>query len=182
MMTKTGKVAMIGGPDVPSIRSTFKAFRAGAEKARPGVLMIETFTGQDADVAAAKQATLAAIGQGADFVIHQANAAAQGVFDACKEKGVAAFGANLDQNDNPSGVVLGSAVINAEPAFLGLAKSVKEGKYQGGIEVYGMKQGAIDFVWNPSLASKAPAMVQEMVERLKGDITSGKLSVPMDQF
>ncbi|MCW5938608.1 MAG: BMP family protein [Fimbriimonadaceae bacterium] len=182
MMTKTGKVAMIGGPDVPSIRSTFKAFRAGAERAKPGVQVIETFTGKDADVAAAKQATLAAIGQGADFVVHQANAAAQGVFDACKEKGVAAFGANLDQNDNASGVVLGSAVINAEPAFLGLAKSVKEGTYQGGIEVYGMKQGAIDFVWNPNLASKVPAMVQEMVERLKGDITSGKLSVPMDQF
>jgi basic membrane lipoprotein Med (substrate-binding protein (PBP1-ABC) superfamily) len=181
-LTKTGTVAMIGGPDVPSIRSTFKAFRAGVEKARPGAKVIESFTGQDADVAAAKQATLAAIGQGADQVIHQANAAAQGVFDACKERGVTAYGANLDQNDNPSGVVLASAVINAEPAFLGLAKSVREGTYQGGVETYGMKQGAIGFEWNPAKAGKVPAMVQEMVERTKAEIENGRLAVPMDQF
>ena len=88
LMSKSGKVAMIGGPDVPSIRSTFKAFRAGAEAAKPGVVVIETFTGKNDDIAAANLATLKAIEQGADYVIHQANAAAQGVFDACKEKGV----------------------------------------------------------------------------------------------
>src|SRR5207302_1792090 len=92
-MSKTGKAAMIGGDDVPSIRSTFKGFSAGFLAARPNGQVIEVFTGNGQDVAAAKQATLNAIGQGADFVIHQANAAAQGVFDACKDKGVYAFGA-----------------------------------------------------------------------------------------
>ena len=181
-MTKTGTVAMIGGPNVPSIVSTFKAFRAGAEAAKPGIKVIETFTGSNDDVAAAKKATETAIGQGADFVIHQANAGAQGVFNACKEKGVYAFGANEDQNANPSGVVIASAIIVARPAFVNLAKEVKEGRYKGHVELMGMEDGAIEFVFNPDLSSKVPADVIAKVEDARTDIKVGKLVVPKDEF
>lgn len=179
-LTKTGTVAMIGGPDVPSIRSTFKAFRAGAEAARPGVKVIETFTGSNDDVAKAKQATAAAIGLGADFVIHQANAAAQGVFDACKEGKAMAFGANSDQNDNPSGVVLASAVIVAEPAFVALAKRVKDGQYSGGIETMRMVDGAIAYVWGSAM--DVPQAVKDKIAAAQKAIESGELAVPFDKF
>ncbi|MBL8047873.1 MAG: BMP family protein [Chthonomonas sp.] len=181
-MTKSGKVAMIGGPDVPSIRSTFKGFRAGALAANPNVKVIETFTGKESDVAAAKLATTAALAEGADFVIHQANAAAQGVFDACKEKGAFAFGANSDQNSNASGVVIGSALINAKPAFVALAREVKEGKYGGGIKLMGIDIGAIDFVWNPALDAKVPAELKEKVKTLADDLRTGKILAPKDEF
>lgn len=181
-MTKTNKVAMIGGDKVPSIESTFKAFEAGAKAANPKVQVITIFTLKDQDVAAAKNATLSAIGQGADFVIHQANAAAQGVFDACKEKGVYAFGSNLDQNDNPSGVVIASATIVAGPAFVDLAKQVKAGTYKGSVLLMGMDKGAIDFVINPKLKDKVPADVQKMLADDQAKIKSGTLVVPKDEF
>ncbi|MBV6458778.1 MAG: Purine-binding protein [Fimbriimonadaceae bacterium] len=181
-LSKTGTLAMIGGPDVPSIRSTFKAFKAGAEVAKPGVKVIETFTGKNEDIAAAKRATLAAIAEGADMVIHQANAAAQGVFDACKEQGVTAFGANLDQNGNPSGVVIASAVIKAGPAFTKLARDVKDGVYKGSIVLMGMDQGAIDFVIDPAKETKIPTDVLEYVLNLKREIREGKFNVPKDEF
>jgi len=181
-MSKTKKLAMIGGPDVPSIRSTFKAFEAGAKATDPSVQVIETFTNDGQDVAKAKQATLAAIGQGADFVIHQANAAAQGVFDACKEKGVYAFGSNLDQNDNPSGIVLASAEIVAKPAFEELAKRVQAGTYQGEVTTVGMSKGAVRFTFNPKLADKVPPEVWSQIDSLTIGIIHGSVKVPMDQF
>jgi len=181
-LSKTGTLAMIGGPDVPSIRSTFKAFKAGAEAAKPGIKVIETFTGKNEDIAAAKQATLTAIAEGADMVIHQANAAAQGVFDACKEKGATAFGANLDQNANPSGVVIASAVIKAGPAFVRLARDVKDGVYKGSIVLMGMRDGAIDFVVDPTKETGIPTDVLESVMNLKKQIREGKLVVPKDEF
>ena len=181
-MTKTNKVAMIGGDNVPSIESTFKAFEAGAKAANPKVQFVKDYTGDGQDIAKAKQATLAAINEGADFVIHQANAAAPGVFDACKEKGVYAFGANLNQNDNPSGVVIGSAVIIAGPAFLDLAKQVKDGTYKGSILLMGMDKGAIDFVLNPKLKDKVPADVQKMLADDAAKIKSGTITVPKDEF
>ncbi|MCC7433721.1 MAG: BMP family protein [Methanoregulaceae archaeon] len=182
LSSKSGKVATIGGDDVPSIRSTFKAFKAGAEAAKPGITVIEVFTGSGQDIAKAKQATLGAISEGADFVIHQANAAAQGVFDACKERGVWAFGANLNQNDNPSGVVVASATIVAGPAFLNLAKSVKDGTFKGGIALMGMDQGAIDFVVNPALQDKLSPEVVTAVEETRAKILSGELTVAKDEF
>lgn len=181
-MSKTHKLAMIGGDNVPSIESTFKAFEAGAKAVDPKVQVIKIYTLSGSDVAKAKEATLKAIDQGADFVIHQANAAAQGVFDACKERGVYAFGANLDQNDNPSGAVIASAVIVAGPAFVDLAKQVKAGTYKGSILLMGMDKGAIDFVLNPKLKDKVPADVQKAIADDMAKIKSGQLTVPKDEF
>jgi basic membrane protein A len=181
-MDKTGKVAMIGGDKVPSIQSTFDAFKAGAMAGNPKIQVIQIYTGNGSDVAAAKAATENAISQGADFVIHQANAAAQGVFDACKEKNVYAFGANADQNGNSSGIVIGSAVIVARPAFLALAKSVKAGTYTGSVQNFGMKDGAIGFILNPTLLSKVPPDVQKLLDTTATKIKSGELKVPEATF
>ncbi|MER3496407.1 MAG: BMP family ABC transporter substrate-binding protein, partial [Armatimonadota bacterium] len=182
LLSKSHTVGMIGGPDVPSIRSTFKAFRAGAVATDPNVKVIETFTGKDNDVAAAKQASESAIAMGADLLIHQANAAAQGVFDAAKEHKIFAFGANLNQNDNPSGVVVASATINAQPAFLDLAKRVKEGSFNGSVVLMSMNSGAIDFVFNPKLSDRVPASVRSRIEGLKAEILAGRLVVAKDKF
>jgi basic membrane lipoprotein Med (substrate-binding protein (PBP1-ABC) superfamily) len=181
-MSKTGKAAMIGGDKVPSIESTFKGFEAGFKAARPDGTVITIFTGNGKDPAQAKQATLNAIGQGADFVIHQANAAAQGVFDACKEKNVYAFGANMNQNDNASGMVIASAIIVAKPAFLDLAKRVKDHTYKGEISLMGMDKGAIEFILNPKLKDKVPADIQAKLDKVAADIKSGTLQVPKLEF
>ncbi len=180
-MSNTRVVGMIGGDDVPSIRSTFKAFKAGAEAAVPDVRVLEIFTGNGQDQAAAKKAALSAIDQGADVLIHQANSAARGVFQACEEKGVYAFGANLDQNaESPQ--ILASAVIVAKPAFLALAKSVKDGSYKGGIALKGMADGAIEFKINPKLEAKIPPDVMKLVVDIAAQIKEGKLTVPKDEF
>lgn len=176
-----GTVAMIGGDDVPSIRSTFKGFKAGAEAAHPGIRVIEIFTGNGQDQAAAHKAALSAIDQGADFLIHQANNAAKGVFQACEEKGVYAFGANLDQNSTSSAVIA-SAVIAAKPAFLSLAKEVQSGTYKGGIALKGMADGAIEFKINPTLQNKIPADVIKQISEVAIGIREGKIIVPKDEF
>ncbi len=181
-MSKTGVIGMVGGPNVPSIESTFEAFEAGAKSVRSDIKVRKSYTGKNDDVAAAKQATLAQIAEGADFIIHQANAAGQGVFNACKEKNVYAFGSNADQNSNESGVVIASAVIKAKPAFIALAKEVQAGTYKGSVKTMNWKDGTIDFVINPALSSKVPAEVQKLVSDLAEKIKKGEVSVPMLKF
>jgi basic membrane lipoprotein Med (substrate-binding protein (PBP1-ABC) superfamily) len=116
------------------------------------------------------------------MVIHQANDRAQGVFDACKEKGVYAFGANLDQSSNPSGVVIASAYIVAMPAYVQLAQEVKNGTYKGTITLKGMSDGVIAFGLNPKLADKVPAAVSQKLDELTRQILDGSLVVPKDEF
>lgn len=180
-MTKTNTVAMVGGPEVESIKSTFRAFAEGARSVNPSVVVIEKFTGKENDVAAAKQLTLQVIAERADFVIHQTNAAAPGVFQACEEKDVYCFGSNLNQND-ASPKVIASAVIVAEPAFLELARQVKNGEYSGQIQLMGMEEGAIAFRVNPKLASDIPQNIRQRIDQATLRIISGDLIVPKDEF
>lgn len=181
-LSKSNVVAMIGGPKVPSIGSTFKAFRAGAQSAGRGTRVIEIFTGQEKDVAAARRATLQAIDQGADFVIHQVNAGAPGVFAACKEKGVKAIGSNLNQNGDPTKAVVASAVILSRSAFVNLAQKVRDSEYTGAITAVGMKEDAVDFVIDPKFEEAMPPELAADLKAKKKAIQLGQLDVPKDKF
>lgn len=180
MTSKSGKVGTVAIQGIPSIDSTLKAFVAGAKAAKPEIEVKEVKLASDRDVASARQATLAMLESGVDVVIHQANNAASGVFTACKERGAKAIGANANQNNDPSGAVVASAIILAEPAFLDLATRVKEGGYKGAIELYGMEKGAIDFVLaeNSGVSPETVDAIKALVE----DIKSGKVDVPRDTF
>lgn len=179
--SKTGAVAVIGGPDVPSIRSTFKAFEAGAKQANPAIRVITKFTGKNDDVAAAKQATLQAIAEGADYLIHQTNSAVKGFFSACEEKNVWGFGANENQNDM-SPRCLASAIIKAEGPFVELARQVQAGKYRGKIELVGMADQAVDFVVNPKNAGEITAEARALVDKVQTAMIVGDFKAPKDDF
>ncbi len=183
LQTRTGIVGSVSVQNYPSIVSTLKAFEAGAKAANPGLKVIPpVYFGTEGDVTGAKQATEKLIAAGADIIIHQANGAAQGVFDACKEKSALALGSNADQNSNASGVVLASATIVAKPAFLELAKEVKANQFSGKVVKFGMDKGAIDFVLNPKLSVRISLSTQQKLKALIDDIKSGKVKVPEDSF
>ncbi len=182
-MTRTGRVGMIGGIDLPSIRSTFLAFRAGVLAERPDASVREVFIGNFDDTAAAREAALALIEQGADFLIHQANDAGRGVFQAVSERAAAgapvwAFGTNRDQSAMAPDVVLASAVLDLPGAFVLVARRVQEGSFHAEPMRLGMAQGIVRFALNPALVSRIPAPVQERLATLEDRIRSGTLEVP----
>lgn len=180
-MSRTAKAGMVGGVELPSIRSTFLAFEAGLKAGNPGAKATAVFTGSFEDVAGAKTAALALVDEGNDFLFHNANAAALGVFAAATERGVYAFGANRDQNSlSPS--VIASAVIDLPRAFLEAARRAKEGRFDGQPIRYGFASGVVSFVWNPALLGRVPAPVVDEVERTRERIVSGALVVPRGDF
>jgi len=180
-MTKTGTVGMIGGPDVPSIRSTFEAFAAGAKSVNPGVKVVTKFTGKNDDVAAAQQATLQAIDEGADYLIHQTNSGVSGFVKACEERKVWCFGANEDQN-MMSAQMVGSAIIDVEKPFVDLAKLVKAGRYKGEVQLVGMEEGAVEFVMNPvNVALVDPEFKKELTTK-QLDMMEGRFETPKAEF
>lgn len=181
-MSKSGKVGWVALGNIPSIDSTLAAFEAGAKAAKPDVEVKKQYIQDDKDVASAQRATEELANAGVDFVIHQANNAAQGVFNAAKAKGILAIGANWNQNDNPSGSVVASAVIISEPAFVAVAREVKEKKFQGRVVMMGMKDGVIEFVLNPTFEAKVPEQLRQKLREATESIKHGDLVVPMAKF
>jgi basic membrane protein A len=180
-MTKTGKAGMVGGIELPSIRSTFLAFGAGMKAVNPAADVRTVFTGSFEDVAAAKAAALALADQGCDFLFKKADAAALGVFAAAAERKIWAFGSNRDQN-GLSSAVLASAVLDIPRAFVETARRVKEGRFDGTPLRYGLASGVVSFVFSPANVRDVPLAVQEEVDATRRRIETGALVVPRGNF
>lgn len=180
--SKTGKAGVVGGINLPSIASTFLAFKAGAQSVNPKFEVKEVYTGNFDDVGAAKLATLSLINAGCDFMFHQANEAGRGVFQACSERNVRCFGSNRNQNDLAPGVIVASAVLDVPAAFVRIATLVRDKKFVPQVQWLGMREGIVSLAWNDKLkAALSPATVAE-VARIEADIRNGTFQVPRGKF
>jgi len=177
-MSKSGKIGVVGGMQIPSVKSTILAFTAGAQAVRPDIQVIVAYIGNWEDVGAAKEAALAQVQQGCDFLYHNADAAGLGVFRAAQESRVFAFGSNKNQNEVAPDVVIASAVADIPHGFLTVARAVREKRFVGRIERLGMKEGVVSFVLNPRLEAEIPADVKNQIERATEAIRAGTLKVP----
>jgi len=176
--SKTGKAGVVGGIKLPSIQSTFTAFKAGAQSVNPKFEVKEIYTGNFDDLGDARVATLSLINAGADFIFHQANEAGRGVFQACTERKVHCFGSNKNQNDLAPDVIVASAVLDVPAAFVRMATVVRDHQFKPEVQYLGMNEGIVSLAWNDKLkATMKPETVAE-VERVEQDIRSGKLKVP----
>ncbi len=177
--TKTRKIGAVGGVEIPSVKSSFDAFRAGAVSVNPDIQFVASYIGNWEDIGAAKEATLALIDQGVDFIFHNADAAGLGVFHAVQErKGVFAFGSNKDQNAIAPNVILASAVLSIPNAMLTVAQEVKAGVFKASIRRLGMKENVVSLNINPALRNRISEEVWASIETARQQILTGELVVP----
>jgi basic membrane lipoprotein Med (substrate-binding protein (PBP1-ABC) superfamily) len=176
--SKTGKAGLVGGIKLPSIDSTFVAFKAGAHSVNPNFEVRETYIGNFDDLGAAKLATLSLINAGCDYILHQANEAGRGVFQACQERHVRCFGSNKNQNDLAPDVIVASAVLDVPAAFVQTAQKVKDGTFKAEIQRFGFNEGIVSLAWNDKLKSTLKPETVAEVERLEQQVRSGALNVP----
>lgn len=186
-LTRTGTVGMVGGVAIPPAQGTFMGFAAGARAVKPDVRVLETFIGNWNDVAAAKEATVAQLRQGADVIIHNTDAASFGVFQAVREavdagSEVWAMGMNRDQNDVAPEVILASAAIDIPRAFLSVAREWQAGELRGAPVFAGAAEGVVDLIVNPALQDRIPAELQARVQAARDSVIAGTLDVPRVPF
>jgi basic membrane protein A len=180
--SKSGKAGLVGGIRLPSIDSTFLAFRAGAQSVNPKFEVREIYIGNFDDLGAARLATLSLINAGCDFIFHQCNEAGRGVFQACSERKVRCFGSNRNQSELAPDVILASAVLDVPAAFVEVARSVHDHRFKPAVQWLGMKEGIVSLVWNERLEGQiAPATIAA-VESLRQKIVAGSLVVPRGKF
>ncbi len=183
-MSKTHRAGLVGGMEIPPIKSTFEAFKRGALSVDPKFAIRTAFIGNWEDIGSAKEATLSLINQGGcDFIFHNADAAGKGAFQACQSsKGVFAFGSNSNQNGTAPEVVLASAVLEIPKTFIEICKSVQDGSFKPHEYRLTIANGHTSLVYNPRLESKIPKPVRDEVETLKSKIRNGTLKVERASF
>jgi len=182
-MSKTGVIGCVGPKEVPVIESTFYAFKAGAESVRKDIQVHVVWTNEWADVARAKERTKILLEQGADFIFHNCNDGAPGVFEAINEKRkqggeVYAFGSNADQNAQAKDAILASAVLDIEGAYLQVAKELRDGKVMTEAQYLGLPEGKVWMAYNPNLENKIPADIRKRADATVEAIKTRAFKVP----
>jgi basic membrane lipoprotein Med (substrate-binding protein (PBP1-ABC) superfamily) len=186
-MTQTGIVGLVGGVRLPSIESTFIAFRGGVAAVRADVQVRDVYIGSFEDTASAREQAQALLEAGADFLLHQADAAGRGVFQAVSERAgtgarVYAFGTNKDQNAMAPDVVIASATLDIPSALVAVARRVRDGTFEAAPLRMGIAEGIVRLVLNPALESRIPAEVRQELRDLEQRIRAGELVVPRGSF
>jgi basic membrane protein A len=150
-----------------------KEFGAGAKYINPKIKYFENYTGDFDNVAKSKEATLAAIAQGADVHYHILNLGLRGMEQAAKEKGTHIIGSYTDR--------CGSDPLYEAYSITGVGYQVQyaireavNGTWKAGYKPFGLAMGpaASDMV----VCGATPAMKAKL-EQIKKDIESGKIKV-----
>jgi len=176
-VTRSNTIGVIGGTELPPVKTSFDAFAQGAKAINPNVKVLTSYIGNWEDVSAGREQALAQIGQGADIIFQNADAAGLGVFQAVKEQpssNVFIIGANSDQNALAPNVTLGSVVIDLPHALLMVAREVKNGLFISRPITYGAKDDVVKLVLNPALTSRIPDRALVAIDSVQKLLVAGK--------
>lgn len=182
-MTKTGKLGFVGGQEIPPVSAGLDAFINGAKSVRDDVEVVTAYVGNWEDALKAREQTAAQIGEGADFLLHNADKAGLGVFQAVAEardtgRDVYAFGSNRDQNHVNPKVILASAVSDIPKGFVDMARKVEAGEFEGALRHFTLQGGWIHVVYNPALADRIPDDAKAAVDAAEDRLRAGDGTEP----
>jgi len=173
MLSKNGAVSYVGGLEIPSIVNAGKEFGMGAKYINANIKYFENYTGDFDDVAKAKEATLAAIAQGADIHYHILNLGLRGMEQAAKEKGTHIIGSYTDRcGTDPLYVAYSITGVGFQVQYA--IDQAVAGSWKPGYKEFGLKMGpqASDMV----ICNGTPEQ-KAKVDQIKKDILSGKITV-----
>jgi basic membrane protein A len=175
MLSKNGAVSYVGGLEIPAIVNTGEEFGNGAKYIRPDIKYIAAYTGDFDDVAKAKEATLAAIAQGADVHYNIVNLGIRGMEQAAREKGTKLIGSytNYCAEANPLYIAYTVSGIGFMVEYA-IDQMVAE-TWKPEFKLFGLVMGP-----NSSdihiCGGATPEMLTK-VEEIKRDLLSGKIKV-----
>lgn len=171
----------IGGMEIPPISEALTGFVNGAKSINPDFKVYSTYIGNFEDAAAAKEAALSMIAQGADCIVPDADAAGQGVFQAVVEKkdqGVKTFGVFMSASEAAPGQVVANYISDYGQGVVNLARQVKDGTFVGGQNhTFGLNMpDVIKFEWDSTFKGEIPQDVKDAVESARQAIIDGKVN------
>jgi len=173
MLSKNGAVSYVGGLEIPPIVNAGTEFNNGAKSINPKIKFFVNYTGDFDDVAKSKEATLAAIAQGADVHYHILNLGLRGMEQAAKDKNTKIIGSYTDRCGSDP-LYIGYSITGVGYLTEYAIKNAAAGTWKAGYKPFGLAMGP-----NASgmvVCGATPAQAKKL-EEIKKDILDGKIKV-----
>jgi basic membrane protein A and related proteins len=149
LFTRSHKIGVVAGMDIPPVEAYVTGFKAGARTARQyrgkDVETVVAYAGSFNDPVKGKSLARAAIDQGVDVIFRAAGNTGLGVLEAVKDApGVYLIAEDLDQDAELPGRILASTLKRMDVAVFEALGMVVRGEFQGGHRWLGAAEGAVD--------------------------------------
>jgi basic membrane protein A len=179
--SKSGVLGFIGGMDIPLIHRFAVGYAEGARAVNPKIQVIDNYVGVTDSAwnnpGKGKELALAQIGKGADVLFAAAGNSGLGAFDAVEQAGKLVIGVDSNQNWVKPGYVLTSMVKRVDNAVYQIVRDRVAGRFQGGIHVFGLKNGGIGYAMDRYNEKLVPKSVIAEVEAAREKILRGEIKV-----
>ncbi len=182
LASKTGKVGIVGGMDIPLIRKFALGYTTGAKYVNPNIEVFENMTGTTpaawGDPTKGAELAKSQFGRGADVVFHAAGATGLGVMQAAADAGVLSIGCDSNQDYLHPGSVLTSAVKRVDVAVYQAYMAARAGTWKAGPLVLGLSDEGVDYSADEYNSKVLTPEIRKKLEEAKAAIISGKIKVP----
>ena len=189
MKSKTHKIGIIAGMDIPLVERFRLGYEAGAHYIEPKTKVITSFVGVSVDgwnnPTKAEEIALSQFNQDVDIIFQASGGSGIGVFNAAekldangKQKKHFAIGCDSNQNWIKPGIILTSMIKSLDESVLNTIKDFRENKFISGTVVYGIENKGVDWAYdkyNKDLFTSSDIL---KINSIKSGIASGKITVP----
>lgn len=183
LATETGKVAAIGGMEIPSIQSYMVGFEQGVAYVDNGTEVFTAYTGDFSDATKVKEQATAFIEKGADIIAQDADEAGLGLFEAVKDTpdGIYAIGSIKDQYEECPEKVLTSATNAISKGMVVAVEMYAESGLEPVCYKFGVKEGVIGLADYHDCADVLTDEEKAFVEDVITKITNGEIEIESAQ-
>ena len=100
------------------------------------------------------------------------------MFEAARERDKLAIGVDSDQYDEAPGHILTSMVKRVDVAVFDTIRETLAGHWQGGVQVFGLAQDGVTWVYDQRNKPLIPDAVKAKVDSLRAEIVAGRIVAP----
>ena len=167
-------ISSVGGQKIPPVDHYIAGYRAGAEKANPGIKVLNGYSQDFVDQGKCKELALSQIERGSKVVFQVAGQCGLGALDAAKQEKAQGIGVDADQaflGDH----ILTSAMKKIDVAVFEAIKSVQDDAFEAGTDkVFETKNEGVDIGKTNAEGEK----YADQVEEVKQQLAAGEIDVP----
>ena len=184
LKSKTGNVGYIGGVETPLLKKFEAGFKAGAEKAKPGIKTQVKYLSQPPDFSGfgspdkGRETATGMYDAGADVVYAAAGGSGIGVFQAAQAKGKKAIGVDSDQYQSVDAtlkpVILTSMLKRVDNAVFTSLQKFTSKQAIPAVTTFDLGSDGIGYATSGGGVDD----IKAQLDQLAGQIKSGAITVP----
>ncbi|WP_024653888.1 BMP family lipoprotein [Borrelia persica] len=183
-ISKTGKIGFLGGIEGVVLDAFKYGYEAGAKYANRDIEVSSQYVGTFSDLSLGRSMASKMYSFGVDVIFAAAGLSGLGAIEVAKELGLGHYIIGVDQDQYylaPDNVLV-SYVKRVDAVICDLTRSyLKLGKWQGGNLEFGLKDGALDLIFNETINLDLIKKSDFLLE-IKEKIISNEIKVPKDEI